>query len=53
MLFFMKMILKLLFMSCQTWHNRLKQRKALKKEISKELMSVAWNPTRWWHWCIP
>ena len=35
------------------WHNRLKQRKAPKKEISKELMSVAWHLTRWWDWCVP
>ena len=32
--------------------NRYKQTKACKKEISKALMPVAWNLTRWWHWCI-
>ena len=36
-----------------TWRNNLKQRKLFKKEISKELMPVAWHPTRWWDWCIP
>ena len=25
----------------------------LKKDISKELMPVAWHPTRWWDWCLP
>ena len=32
-----------------TWHNRFKQCKACKKEISKELMHVAWHPTRCWN----
>ena len=26
---------------------------ACKKGITKELMTVAWHPTRWWDWCIP
>ena len=34
------------------WHNRLKQRKAFKKETSKELMSTAWHPTRCWDWYV-
>ena len=29
-----------------TWHNR------FKKEISKELIPVAWHPTRFWNWCV-
>ena len=29
------------------WCNRFKQRKTFKKDITKELMSVAWHPTRW------
>ena len=24
----------------------------VKKEISKELIPVAWHRTRWWDWCI-
>ena len=32
--------------------NRYKQRKAFKKEISKESMPVAWLPTRWTDWCL-
>ena len=31
------------------WHNIFKQCKPFKKEISKELMPVAWNPTRRWN----
>ena len=27
--------------------------KAFKKDIRKELKSVAWDPTRWWDWCLP
>ena len=29
------------------------QRKAFKKDISKELIPVAWHPTRWSNWCFP
>ena len=28
------------------WHNRLKQCKAFKKDISKELMPVAWTSNK-------
>ena len=31
---------------------RYKQRKGFKKEISKELMIVAWHAIRWWDWCM-
>ena len=34
-----------------TWCNRFKQRKACRKKIDKELLSIAWHPTRVWHWC--
>ena len=27
--------------------------KAYKKDLSKELMFVAWHPTRWQNWCLP
>ena len=30
------------------WHYRLKQHKEFKRNISKELMPVAWHPIRWW-----
>ena len=28
-------------------------KKQFKKDISKELMPVAWHPTRWQDWCMP
>ena len=34
------------------WRKRFKQRKACKQVIRKELMSVAWRPTKWWNYCI-
>ena len=27
--------------------------KAQKAQIKKELMRVAWHPSRWWDWCVP
>ena len=30
------------------WHNEIEKRKGYKKDLSKELMHVAWHPTRWW-----
>ena len=35
------------------WCNRFKQRKTFKKELIKELISVAWHPTRWWDCWMP
>ena len=32
------------------WHDQFKQSRAHKKELSKELMLVAGNPTRLWDW---
>ena len=29
------------------WHNRFKQLKVFKKDVSKELIAIAWHPTRW------
>ena len=34
------------------WHMKFEIRKALKKELNEELMTVAWNPNRWWDWCV-
>ena len=45
------MILKLLFNS-EFWHNKFEKRKTFQKDISKELMTVAWYPTRCWNWCM-
>ena len=33
------------------WYHRFKQRKVCNK-IGRELMPVAWNPSRCWDWCI-
>ena len=38
----------IIYIRLLTWHNKLKQRKAFKKEIKKKLMPLAWHPTRWW-----
>ena len=29
-----------------------KKRKAQKTQIEKELMPIAWHPSRWWDWCV-
>ena len=34
-----------------SWHNRYKQCKSCKKDISKGLMP--WHPKRWYNWCMP
>ena len=34
------------------WHTKFKKRKELKKELSNELMSVAWHPKRWSDWSV-
>ena len=34
------------------WRNKFEKSKAYKRNLSKELMPVAWHPTRWWDWCI-
>ena len=33
-------------------HIKFEKRKELKKELSEELMPVAWHPNRWWDWCV-
>ena len=43
------MILKLLFIAQR---NRYKQLKSCKKDISQELMALAWYPRKWWDWCM-
>ena len=35
------------------WCNEYKQCKTFEKEFSKDVMLVAWHPTRWWDWCVP
>ena len=33
--------------------SNLKNAKNLKTKISEELMPIAWNPNRWWKFCVP
>ena len=30
----------------------IKKRKAQKAKIKKELMPIAWHPSRYWDWCM-
>ena len=34
-------------------HTKLEKRKALNRNISEELMPIAWHPCRWWNFCVP
>ena len=34
------------------WYDGYKKRKAKKTQIKKELMRVAWHPSRNWDWCV-
>ena len=34
------------------WHIKFKKRKELKKNISEELMPIAWHPKRWLNFCM-
>ena len=34
------------------WHSKFEKRKALNKELNKELMLVAWHPRRSWNLCM-
>ena len=34
------------------WHSKFKNRKALEKKISEELMPIQWHPKRWRKFCI-
>ena len=35
------------------WHNVYKKCKDKKAQIKKELIPIAWHPSRWWDWCVP
>ena len=34
------------------WYDGYKKRKAQKISIKEVLMSIAWHPSRYWHWCM-
>ena len=46
----MKMILILIRLLAG--HTKFEKRKALEKDISEELMPVAWHPNGWWDRCV-
>ena len=35
------------------WYDSYKKQNAQKARIKKQLMRVAWHPSRWWNWCFP
>ena len=35
------------------WYEGYQKRMVQKASIKKELMPIAWDPSRWWNWCIP
>ena len=35
------------------WYDGYKTRKARKASIKKELLPIAWIPSRYWDWCMP
>ena len=35
------------------WYDGYQRRKAQKAKIKDELLPIAWNPSRWWDWCVP
>ena len=34
------------------WYKDCQKRKSQKAQIKKELMPIAWHPSRWWNWCV-
>ena len=34
------------------WYEGYKKRKAQKAQIKKELLPIAWHPSRYWDWCM-
>ena len=41
-----------ILMRLLAWYIKFEKYKELKKELSEELMPVAWHPDRWWDWCM-
>ena len=42
----------IILMRLLDWYIKFRKRTELKKELSEELMAVAWHPDRWWVWCM-
>ena len=34
------------------WYDGNKKHRAQKAQMKEELMPIAWNPSRWWDWCV-
>ena len=34
------------------WYDRYQKPKFQKAKIKKELLPIAWHPSRWWDWCV-
>ena len=34
------------------WYKGYQKRRTQKVQIEKELMPIAWHPSRWWDWCM-
>ena len=34
------------------WHDSYIRQKAQKVQIKKELIPIAWHPSRYWNWCM-
>ena len=35
------------------WYEGYHKRKVQKAQIKKELLPIAWHPSKWWDWCVP
>ena len=42
----------IILMRLFAWQIKFIKCKKLKKELNEELMPVAWDPDKWWDWCI-
>ena len=34
------------------WYEGYKEHKAQKEKMERELIPIAWHPSRWWSWCM-
>ena len=34
------------------WYKGYQKRKTQKSQVKKELIPIAWHPSRWWDWCV-
>ena len=35
------------------WYEGHQKRKTQKAQIKKELIPIAWHPSKWWDFCVP